>query len=267
MEYIIYCDESSSKGSRFSDFFGGCIISSADLNTVVDALNHEKINLNLRGEIKWNKVTDQYLERYMKMMDLFFEFVKAGKIKIRIMFRDNKNEPSNPRIYQNDDKYFKLYYQFLKHSFGLLTLPPELGEVYIRIYLDQLPDTIERCNNFKEFLRNMPNISDFQNVHGRLHIRKEDVADVKSHNHVLLQCTDIILGAMYFRLNNLHKVKPEGSRTRGKRTIAKEKLYNHIYSHISELLPRFNIGISTGTRGFENPDWTLPYSHWSFKPY
>ena len=103
-------------------------------------------------------------------------------------------------------------------------------------------------------------------MNGRLHIREGDVAEVCSHDHVILQCTDIVLGAMYFRLNNLHKEKPVGSRTRGKRTIAKEKLYKHINAQISNILPNFNIGMSTGSRGYQNPSWELPYSHWKFIP-
>ena len=267
MEYIIYCDESSSNGPKYRDFFGGCIVASQDWNIVTEALNEKKRELNLKGEIKWTKVTAQYLDRYIQVMDLFFNFVRDGKIKVRIMFRDNKDLPSDMRVrYSHEDKYFKLYYQFLKYGFGLKYLPETLGETYIRIYLDQLPDTREKCEEFKEFVRNLPNIMDFQEVNGRLRIRKEDVTDVCSHDHVLLQCTDIVLGAMFFRLNGLHLEKPEGSRTRGKRTIAKEKLYKHINQRICEILPRFNIGVSTGRRGYENQAWDLPYSHWKFKP-
>lgn len=263
MEYIIYCDESSSDGPKFSDFFGGCMVNSKDLHIVEDALNAKERELNLFGEIKWTKVTEQYIQ----IMDLFFNFIRNGKIKIRIMFRWNEDRPTNTQArYNSEDKYFKLYYQFLKNSFGLKDLPLEQGDVFIRIYLDQLPDTKEKCDHFKEFIRNLPNIRDFQNVHGRLHIRKEDVADIRSHDHVLLQCTDIVLGAMYFRLNNLHLDKPTGIQRRGKRTIAKEKLYKHIHKRICEMLPNFNIGTSTGKRGLQNPAWELPYSHWRFIP-
>ena len=180
----------------------------------------------------------------------------------RIMFRNNEDRPSNYHDrHSNDDKYFKLYYQFLKNAFGLKNIPAELGDVYIRVYLDQLPDTKEKCDAFKAFVRNLPNIRDFENVRERIHIRDGDVVDVCSHKHILLQCTDIVLGAMYFRLNDLHLEKPENSRTRGKRTIAKEKLYKHINARIRELLPGFNIGVSTGDRGYENPKWELPYKH------
>ena len=157
-------------------------------------------------------------------------------------------------------------YTVAKHAFGLKYIPAEYGDVYVRVYLDQLPDTKEKCEKFKAYVRNIPNIRDFESVRGRLHIREGDVADVCSHSHVLLQCTDIILGAMFFRLNDLHEAKPEGSRVRGKRTIAKEKLYKYINGRIREMLPNFNIGVSTGDRGFEYHTWSLPYSHWKFVP-
>lgn len=115
MEYILYCDESSSDGPKYSDFFGGCIINSVDLKNVENALNAKKDELNLHGEIKWTKVTAQYLEKYIAMVDLFFDFIRDGKVKVRIMFRNNEDRPSNYHDrHSNDDKYFKLYYQFLK---------------------------------------------------------------------------------------------------------------------------------------------------------
>ena len=46
MEYILYCDESSSEGPKYSDFFGGCIINSADLKNVESALNAKKDELS-----------------------------------------------------------------------------------------------------------------------------------------------------------------------------------------------------------------------------
>ncbi len=30
MEYILYCDESEDKGPKYSDFFGGCMVSAKD---------------------------------------------------------------------------------------------------------------------------------------------------------------------------------------------------------------------------------------------
>ena len=262
MEFVLLCDESAEKGRKYGDFFGGCIVNGKDIHTITEALNQEKNNLHFFGELKWTKVTMPYLEKYMSMMDLIFSFVREGKIKVRIMFRNMKNEP-NMR-YSSEEKYFKLYYQFIKHAFGLKTIPIEHEPVYLRIYLDQLPDNKEKCSEFKKFLRAMPSTNDFQN--SPLRIREDDIADVCSHDHVLLQCVDVILGAMYFRLNELHLAIPEGQSRRGQRTIAKERLYSHIYKHISSMKPHFNIGISTGDCGYSNPHWDCPYQHWEFIP-
>lgn len=266
MEYILYCDESSSSGKRYGDFFGGCLVSSIDLQYVTDSLEQKKHMLNLNGEIKWTKVTANYIDKYEEMIDLFFQFIKDGKIKVRIMFRDINDVPSRRQTHGDEEKYFKLYYQFIKHAFGLRFIPSNGEDVFLRIYLDQLPDKKERCDKFKTYLRAIPTLKDFESSDVRLHIRDGDIAEVRSHNHVLLQCTDIVLGAMFFRLNDLHKEKLEGSRYRGKRTIAKERLYKRMNHHIQEMLPAFNIGISTGARNYQHPAWDLPYSHWKFKP-
>jgi hypothetical protein len=266
LEYILYCDESSQKGPKYSDFFGGCIISSKDFQEVTEALESKKSKLLLRGEVKWSKVTKNYLNKYVELITLFFTFIRAGKVKVRIMFRNNINEPSDPQsVYIADDKYFKLYYQFIKNAFGFRYLTGK-EPVYVRVYLDQLPDKKEKCADFKNFLMEMPLTSDL--FSSPLRIRSGDIAEVKSHDHVLLQCLDIVLGSMFFRLNLLHKKIPEGQRFRGKRTVAKEKLYKHIYNQINDIFPRFNIGESTGNRGDTYPDfyWNHPYRHWNFTP-
>ena len=262
LEYIIYCDESSSKGSRFSDFYGGCIVKTSDVSSITAHLNSMKSQLNLHGELKWTKVSENYLDKYMKIIDCFFEYVYSGKIKVRIMFRDtNPENDAHYTVVRKNEKYFKLYYQFIKHAFGLAYYSD--SPTKLRIYLDQLPDKKDECEKFKEYLRNLQNIDGFRHIH----ILGDDIAEISSHNHVVLQCVDVILGAMYFRLNHLHKHIPEGQKRRGKRTVAKERLYNHIYRHINEIYPHFNIGISTGPHGTTCPSRDLKYSHWKFVPH
>ena len=58
-----------------------------------------------------------------------------------------------------------------------------------------------------------------------VHVYNGDIAEVDSKNHVILQYIDIALGSMNFKLNNMDKEKMPNSNRRGKRTIAKEKLY------------------------------------------
>lgn len=74
VEYIVYCDESSDKGSLYVDFYGGSIVRADKLPEIEAALNAKKKELNLHGEIKWTKVTEQYLERYQEIATIHPNF-------------------------------------------------------------------------------------------------------------------------------------------------------------------------------------------------
>ena len=265
MEYIIYCDESSARGIKYSDFFGGCIVEAGKIHAIEDALNGKKEELNLHGEIKWTKVTEPYLDKYCAMISTFFSFVRNGDVKVRIMFRKTANQYKQADMPVKDERYFKLYYEFIKHGFGFFSDRSITGDYHVHILLDELPDHSPSADAFKDYLCRLPKVLSGTNT--GMKVRKRDVGEVCSHDHVVLQCVDIILGAMYFRLNNLHKEKEPGQRIRGKRTRAKEKLYEHILEEIRTIHPVFNIGVSTGARGYENPHWESPYEHWEFKPY
>lgn len=262
-EYIVYCDESSDRGKLYVDFYGGSLIRADKLPEIEAALNAKKYELHLRGEIKWTKVTEPYLAKYQEMMHLFFDYVRSGDIHVRIMFRRKTNQRTIGDGISKDDRYFKLYYQFLKHSFGFRVPASYTGEYYVHFLLDELPDQSADADRFKDFLCGLPQTADMKET--GLRIRKRDIGEVKSHDHVVLQCTDIVLGAMFFRLNRLHKEKPEGQRTRGKRTIAKENLYKTIQQEIATIHTNFNIGVSTGAHGLNYPHWDSPYEHWLFE--
>ena len=260
MEFTLYCDESTDKGKIYGDFFGGCIIEAHHLDYVITSLQNYKFNHNLFAELKWTKVTEKYLDKYLGFMHLFFSFVASDFIKVRIMFRKMKSQNTS---YSSEDKYFKLYYQFIKHAFGFChtqNMPP----FNLRIYLDQLPQKKDKIIKFKKYLVEMPHTRDFENC--AMRISPEQIAEIKSHEHVLLQCVDVIMGAMQFKLNKLYEEKNSETSRRGKRTIAKEKLYRAIYKEICSIHPHFNINISTGHRKYENPHWESPYEHWLFKP-
>jgi hypothetical protein len=130
--------------------------------------------------------------------------------------------------------------------------------------MDQLPDNREQNAQFKAYLLGLNNNPHFRRA--RIRFQADQIAEVESHHHVLLQCLDVVLGAMAFRLNDKHKEKPLGERRRGKRTIAKEKLYKHLLKRIRRLYPNFNIGETTGKGGDWENLWRHPYRHWKFVP-
>jgi hypothetical protein len=263
-EVTIYCDESDEHGEYYSNFFGGVLVRSKHIDFVRQTLEQRKIELNFLGEVKWTKVTSNYLEKYIALMDTFFDFVRDDAVKIRIMFTQNIHEAMGLSLYHRENAYFLHYYQFVKHAFGLQHNDIQADPLKVRLYFDHIPDTREKAEQFKDYIAGLNRSPHFERA--GISISRDQVAEIDSRDHVLLQCLDITLGAMGFRLNDKHLAKPEGSRTRGKRTIAKEKLYQHINRRIRDIHPNFNIGMSTGDHGDTRNRWLHPYRHWVFLP-
>lgn len=67
VEYTIYCDESESKGRHFSNFYGGALVHSDDIDSVRAIIAKKKLDLNLFGEIKWSKISIPYYKKYIEM--------------------------------------------------------------------------------------------------------------------------------------------------------------------------------------------------------
>ena len=262
-EYFIWCDESVKKGKFYSNFYGGVLIQSKHLQEVTKKLNEIVSEIKITEEIKWQKVDAYKLPAFKKLMDVFFDLVKENKIKVRIMFKQNALVPNKLLDEHFQNEYFLLYYQFFKHHFGL-QYSNETGEdIFIRAYFDYLPDTLSKRQQFKEYIKGLESLKSFKEA--KIRLRKNDITEVNSKEHLPLQFLDVVLGAMQFRLNNLHKEKPLGKRIRGKRTIAKEELYKYILKKIRTIKPNFNIGISTGKNEISDK-WNHEYRHWSFKP-
>ncbi len=264
-ELILYFDESDQDGQYFSNFYGGCLVESSHLKEVIDALDQCKLEHNLFGEVKWSKVTANYLEKYMALTNLYFDLITQGKVKVRIMFTKNTHVATGLTGYHDENRFFMLYYQFVKHGFGLQYANDGSESLKVRIYFDRLPDKHDKNALFKKHIHNLSNIRAFK--HSKVLLPEDQIAEINSHEHVLLQCLDVVLGAIQFRLNDKHLEKPEGQRCRGKRTIAKEQLYKMINKRIQGLHSfLFNIGISTCKKeGFVSL-WKDAYRHWLFLP-
>ncbi|PTW63502.1 uncharacterized protein DUF3800 [Breoghania corrubedonensis] len=263
--FILYCDESTKSGKHYSDFYGGALVNASDLNDVELVLQNKRDELNLLGELKWTKITDQYSNKYISFINLFFDQIESGRIKIRIMFTHNVHRARNLSDYHEENRYFLLYYQFIKHAFGFQYADDFYGDrLKLITLLDELPENKENCDAFRGYVNSLERFPPFRKRGWS--ISESDIADVDSKQHVILQGLDIILGAIQFRLNDRHKIKPEGSRVRGKRTIAKERVYKEINRRIRIIYPNFNIGISTGHQNGSVDRWSHQYRHWCFLP-
>jgi len=263
-EYLIICDESERKGKYFSNFYGGVRVGMSQLDGVNARLKAKKTELGLTSEVKWKKTDASVVERYEELIAAFFDEVEAGRVIGRIVFTQNARVARGLTPEHFEEEYYILYYQFIKHGFGLRHMPAHAAPPKMRIYLDEIGDSKAQIAKFRGFIAGLAHDS-YIRRHGLI-LKEEDITEVRSHDHVLLQCLDVILGSIPFRLNDKHKEKLPGERVRGKRTIAKERLYKFIYGRICRVAGKnFNIGCSTSVKPFPDGRWSMKYRHWLFK--
>ncbi len=265
-EYIIFCDESDRRGVYFSNFYGGVRVGSRALPLVVEVLGKRKVDLGLTSEVKWEKTDLKIVDRYERMVEAFFNEIALGRLFVRIMFTQNARVATGLTTEHHDESYFILYYQFLKHAFGLRHIPPHTPFPRLRVYLDEMGETREKVAKFRGFVGGLRN-DRYIRATGLI-LEEHDITEVRSHDHLLMQCLDVVLGSMSFRLNNKHLLRDPVTGQRGKRTVAKERLYEFILGQIKRVTgkPFFNIGITTGLSRNPEARWADPYLHWLFQP-
>ena len=261
--YYIWTDESDSYGKYYANFYGGILIQSKHYEEVLSRLQAVVESVGLSGEeIKWQKVNAYTEERYMKIIDELFEILGEGKAKIRIFFRHRRHEAAGLTNEQRRKENQMLYYQFIKHAFGIRYSNPTGVPVRLRLFLDDMPLKKLDRQEFLDAIYNLNTTVGFTTANIR--IAEGDVAEVNSKSHLPLQVMDLVLGSMCFRLNDKHLIKDiDGKRAR--RTIIKERLYKYIRAKICKLHPGFNVGTNTGITKLSDR-WEQPYRHWSFVP-
>lgn len=263
--YVIYADESDKRGRFFSNFFGGVLLSATEQQAINRELDAKKEELGLTHELKWQNVDQSCVDRYIAFIKVYFSYVATSRLKVRIMFTQNMRVPTNLQKRHHDDQYFLLYYQFIKHAFGLKFADHNPYQaVFVTVLPDKIPDTKERVDRFRDYLCRIPGSSWMRGCN--LYIPKATINDVDSKKHAILQGLDIILGSMSSKLNDKLRTIPAGKYRRGKRTVAKERLYRAINEEIRKIYPNFNVGVGTACHYGPSDRWTHPYRHWVFMP-
>lgn len=261
--YYIWTDESDSQGKYYANFYGGILISSKHYEEVLGRLVNVVKSVGLENEeIKWQKVNEYTEHRYQRIIDELFLILGEGKAKMRIFFRHRQFEPSGLTNEQRRKEYPKLYYQFIKHDFGLIHSNPKRKVIRVRLLIDDMPLKGHDKEDFLKAIYRLNDLKSFQN--SNIQILKGDVAEVDSKKHLPLQVMDLVLGSICFRLNDKQKDRDIDGH-RAKRNIVKERIYKYIQKKISELHPGFNIGITTPITK-QSDLWEMPYLHWNFVP-
>ena len=264
IRYIIYCDESDDKGRFYSNFYGGALIESSRREAIEAELQAVKDDLQINnGEMKWQRVTENYADKYIVFVNAIFDIIARGDMKIRIMFTQNRHRPILDDYMIGRD-YFMLYYQFIKHAFGLQYAVPDGDTASAQLLLDDVPHHPDKFRQFKEYLSGLSTFPKWSAV--GMSIRFEDITDVDSKKHNILQALDVILGGMQSRLNEKHTKPQPPARRRSKRAKAKERVYATIRTRIQEIYPNFNVGVNTATPEGPHQRFSHPYRHWLFVP-
>jgi len=200
--FNMYCDESTHLENDGMPFMLIGYVSSA-WNQVKIHTQHIMMlreEHRYKGEIKWSKLSESNYPFYADLVEYFF----ATDLNFRAVIV-NKSQIDNSREnFTYNDFYFRMYYQLLHHKIDM--------EHTYNIYLD-VKDTCsyKKINTLKKILNyNYGNIRNLQFI--------------RSHESVLLQLADVLMGALNYNLRKELVV------------TAKIKLLNKIEHHINRPL-------------------------------
>ena len=188
-EYELYSDE------RYQDsqylFLGGIICTQRRTTILQGVLNNVRSNYKLTREMRWTKVSKQYLDAYKAWVDVFFgdPYPRFSVLKVDLSDPDwHSFKQRTGRKQNRDEKLSSAFYQFLLVSFGPLRdtkrwwIYPDAG-FFSR---DKVLDSVE-------FLFNRTYKKAFGAKTSRI-IRMARAQDSK--NQDLIQLADILLGVI-----------------------------------------------------------------------
>src|SRR5260370_20558605 len=118
MIHHIYCDESRQSDERFM-VLGGIIIPEASIEIVRDTMRKYRDTEHMHAELKWTKVTNQKIAKYMTFVDYFFALNNKNKVHFHSMIFDS-HEFDHHKFNAGDKDlgYYKFLYQLLLNCFG-----------------------------------------------------------------------------------------------------------------------------------------------------
>ncbi len=202
--FNLYCDESCHLENDGQSYMLIAYCSSAwnQVKLHQENIKELKDKYHFRAEIKWSKVSHGQYPFYSELLDYFF----ASDLQFRAVVIE-KSKINNETFGQTfDEFYYKMYYQLLNHKISM--------EHNYNVYLD-IKDGLsaQKVKKLHEILNTKySTIRNLQNI--------------RSHESLLMQVTDFLMGAISYYLRGHQKV------------IAKNNLIEKIKQHT--MLPLTN---------------------------
>lgn len=205
--FNIYCDESChiEHDHKPYMFLGSISVAYNQIKLHTEKIKEIKEKHHFYGEIKWTNVSKSKFHFYMELVDYFF----ATDLKFRTVGVDKSKINNEAFRCSYDDFYYKMYYYLLNHN---------LNSLYnYNVYLD-IKDTLSayKVNKLKDILNTKFGV--FRNVQ-----------NIRSHESLLMQLTDFMMGAISYQHNN-----------EAKENQAKAHIIKKIQHHAGDNLMRTN---------------------------
>ena len=269
--YEIYADEAWTHNNpplrRYWCFVGGVAGSQSDLDRLDKRLQAVKLKCGHTSEIKWAKLDPHNHEFYKEFLDEFFNYLKSHKIQYRQVFLDRSfvhydSYKTNPSEMYNLDVQFKVYYQFIKHHFGLKFLPKEKIKRVV-IHFDN-HSSKKHKTKLESFVNDLPRLLERPDLQFSLFFSD-------SRDNLRIQACDLLMGAAGSNGNQMELIrqpqkKGETIIQKLRKTLAK-KIYDDLRSVSCEERgsKAFNWFESTGQ---DEPESALTHKIriWKFKP-
>ena len=184
--FNIYCDESCHIEHDHKDFMFLGAISCAypQVRRHTKRIDELKKLHNFYAEIKWSKVSNSKIRFYLDLIDYFFD----TDLRFRAIGIKKSQIKCDGITSSYDDFYYKMYYQLLNYKINTM--------YHYNIYLD-IKDTLSAVKVRK--------LKDILNVKYGVF---RNVQNICSHESLLMQLTDFIMGAIaYFNNDKNHANK------------------------------------------------------------
>jgi len=146
-------------------------------------IHHLRDQHKIGGEFKWQKVTPSRLAFYTQLVEWFH--AKSDRLRFRCIAVDRHHV--DLKLYHEDDQelgFYKFYYQLLHHWI--------LDFNEYAIFVDF------KSNRRRDRLAVLKRCLDLSNLSSRV----SRVQAIRSHESVLVQLADVLIGMAAYRLNN-----------------------------------------------------------------
>ncbi len=221
--YNVYCDESCHlENDHISPMALGAIwCAKNDLPATIEKIKKIKQEHGIPNsfEIKWTKISPSKKDFYIELINYFFD---EQALHFRSVIIPDKTKLNHEKFNQShDDWYYKMYFLLLR---GILD-----PQANFNIFID-IKDTrgYAKVEKLREVLSN--NMYDFD----KTIIAK--IQQIRSHETVLLQLTDLFIGALTYchrKLNTsdtkcelIDLIKARSSHNLIRNTLPKEDKFN-----------------------------------------